>query len=150
MTGVLLYHFRQLPAEVTQIFCYCLVTFAAVVSVLAACYAIGNIDATGITSEGRVTSIIPLVFAGCGLALTIRWAPERIPFALAWLVLHVPGAFVGLKTPTSTLQQTLRREQSLEDQRIAIAWELKQLSNRVSLLEQLVRPVVRILLRKKS
>lgn len=140
MTGVLVSQFRQLPADLMPMFCYYLTAFAAVVSVLAACYAIGNIDATGITSEGRVTSIIPVVLAGCGLALTVRWAPERIPFALAWLVMHVPGVIVGFKTPTSTLQQTLGREQSIEDKRIAIAWELKQLSNRVTLLEQLVRP----------
>ena len=140
MTGVLVAHFQQLPAELMQMFCYCLTAFAAVVSVLATLYAIGNIDATGITSEGRVTSIIPIVLAACGLALTVRWSPEHTLFAVVWLVMHIPGVYVGVNTPTSTLQQSLRREQSLEDQRIAIEWELKQLSNRVTLLEQLVRP----------
>ena len=140
MTGVLVAHFQQLPAELMPMFCYYLTVFAAVVSVLAACYAIGNIDTTGITSEGRVTSIIPIVLAACGLALTVRWSPEHTPFAIVWLVMHIPSVYVGIKTPTSNLQQSLRREQSLEDQRIAIEWELKQLSNRVTLLEQLVRP----------
>lgn len=140
MTSVLIAHFQGLPADLLQVFCYCLTAFAAVVSVLATCYAVGNIDATGITNEGRVTSIIPIALAACGLALTIRWYPEHTPFAIAWLVMHIPGVFVGIKTPVSTLQQSLRREQSPEDQRIAIEWELKQLSNRVTLLEQLVRP----------
>ena len=140
MTGVLVARFQQVPADLMQMFCYYLTAFAAVVSVLATCYAIGNIDHSGITSEGRATSIIPILLAACGLALTVRWSPQHTPFAIVWLVMHIPGVYVGVNTPTSTLHQSLRREQSLEDQRIATEWELKQLSNRVTLLEQLVRP----------
>lgn len=140
MTGILLVHFRQPLTETLPQFSYWLALFAAVISVLAACFAISSIDRTGITDEGRITSIMPILLAACGLALTVRWAPDRLPFALAWLVLHAPGVIVGFKTPTSNLQQSLKREQSIEDRRIAVEWELKQLTNRLNLLERLVRP----------
>lgn len=140
MTGILLVHYKQPVIESLPQFSYWLALFAAVISVLAACFAISSIDRTGITDEGRITSIMPIVLAACGLALTVRWAPDRLPFALAWLVLHAPGVVVGFKTPTSNLQQSLKRQQSIEDRRIAIEWELRQLTNRLNLLERLVRP----------
>ena len=139
MTIVLLARWDASEEIIAQ-FRFCLTLFAASVSVLATCYALGNLDSTGITYEGRVTTLVPIVMAGCGLALTMRWMPERLPFAVAWLVLQLPGMIVGLRTERSTLHQTQRRQQSLEDQRIAIEWELKQLTNRVNLLEQLTQP----------
>ncbi len=126
--------------EPVPLFSYWLTFFAVLVCILATCFAIASIDETGIANEGRVTSVIPVALAACGVALTMRWGPERNPFAIAWLLLHIPSVIVGLKTSRSTLQQSLRREQASEDERIATQWELKQLTNRVALLEQLVRP----------
>lgn len=139
-TLVLATNLRHLPQETLPLFAICLTLFAACAALLASTFAIFNVDQTGITEEGKVTSTMPVVLAACGLALTFRWAPERIGLAIAWLMLHLPGAFVGLRTTRSTLQQTLRRQQAIIDRGIAVQWELKQLTNRINLLEQLVRP----------
>lgn len=138
MTVALLTQLRQPPQETLSLYAHGLTLFAAFTSLLASFFALFSIDKTGITEEGRVTSIIPVLLAACGMALTLRWAPDRVPWAIAWLVLHLPGIWVGAKTPKSNLQQTLRRQQSIEDRQIAVQWELKQLTNRVKLLEQLL------------
>lgn len=138
-TLVLAADLGRLPHETLPRFAFCLTLFAASAALLASAFSIFCIDKTGITEEGQVTAIIPTVLASCGLALTLRWTPDHIVVASTWFALHLPGAFVGLQTPISTLQQTLRRQQAIVDRGIAIQWELKQLTNRVTLLEQLLR-----------
>lgn len=140
MLAVSLGQLRQLPQETLPLLGYWVTLFAAVVALLASSFAIFSIDVTGITDEGRVTSLIPIALAACGLALTARWAPERTPHAVTWLALHIPGLIVGLRTPEASLQQTLKLQQSIADRNIAIGWELRQLSNRINLLEQLLQP----------
>lgn len=140
MLSAMVAHMSQPVPDLTALCAYWLTFFAVLVSLLATCFSVANIDATGINHEGRITSIIPIALAACGLALTVRWSQPRLPFAVCWLALQVPGVIVGLRTASSTLQQSLRRTLSAEDRLIAVQWELKLLTNRVNLLEQLLRP----------
>ncbi len=140
MMTALMAHMSEPVYEPVQLFSFWLTFGATVIAILANCFALASFDATGITHEGRVTSMIPIVLAACGVALTVRWGPQRTPFALSWMVLQLPALVVGFRTTTTTLQQAIRRAQAVEDRAIAVQWELKQLTNRVHLLEQLTRP----------
>ncbi len=139
MIVALLMRIPPMTGEVMPVFRYCLTLATACIAAFQAVFALTNMDSTGITYEGRVTSIMPVALAVCGLTLIARWMPELLYIAIGWLLLHLPGAFVGLTEPTSNLKQTIQRQQNMEDRRIGVEWELKQLGNRVALLQQLTR-----------